>query len=265
MSPEAVTEADVKVLVRSAALLVVPLETALREIEPTITLGQLAALEIIVNDGGVRPFILGDRMGISRQLAWQICRRLEVLGLATMTPQEGQKRAVIVAPTDTGMMHLKAVSVIHKRIASHMSKTLQADDVPRTKVALEALAAGAVSLHRIDPILTALPPIGHNPDFDALGPFETQEPAIGQALIQVPLGELSIERFVLTDAQWAKMAPHCPSKSSGLRWSGRNNRLFVEAVLWVARTGRPWRDLPALFGRWNTVFKRYRNWVRRYR
>jgi len=36
----------------------------------------------------------------------------------------------------------------------------------------------------------------------------------------------------------------------------------VEAVLWVVRTGSPWRDLPAFFGNWNTVFKRYRDWVK---
>jgi len=37
--------------------------------------------------------------------------------------------------------------------------------------------------------------------------------------------------------------------------------LFLEAVLWIARTGSPWRDLPPTFGNWNTVFKRYRDWV----
>ena len=40
------------------------------------------------------------------------------------------------------------------------------------------------------------------------------------------------------------------------------NRLFVEAVLWIARTGSPWRDLPELFGKWNTIFKRSRDWVK---
>ena len=34
------------------------------------------------------------------------------------------------------------------------------------------------------------------------------------------------------------------------------------AVLWIARTGSPWRDLPLFFGNWNSVFKRYRDWVK---
>src|SRR5882757_9440284 len=54
-----------------------------------------------------------------------------------------------------------------------------------------------------------------------------------------------MDRFVLTDAQWAKMEPHCLGKPSDPGRSGGNNRLFVEAVLWIARTGSPWRDLPS--------------------
>ena len=71
-----------------------------------------------------------------------------------------------------------------------------------------------------------------------------------------------MERFVLTDAQWAKMKPHCLGKPTDPGRSGKDNRLFVEAVLWVVRTGSPWRDLPTFFGKWNTVFKRYRDWVK---
>ena len=71
-----------------------------------------------------------------------------------------------------------------------------------------------------------------------------------------------MDRFVLTDAQWAKMEPHCLGKPTDPGRSGSDNRLFVEAVLWIVRTGSPWRDLPALFGNWNTVFKRYRDWVK---
>jgi transposase len=58
------------------------------------------------------------------------------------------------------------------------------------------------------------------------------------------------------------MEPHCLGKPSDPGRSGGNNRLFLEAVLWIARTGSTWRDLPAQFGKWNTVFKRYRDWVK---
>jgi transposase len=71
-----------------------------------------------------------------------------------------------------------------------------------------------------------------------------------------------MERFVLTDAQWAKMEPHCLGKPTDPGRSGSDNRRFVEAVLWIVRTGSPWRDLPPSFGNWNTVFKRYRDWVK---
>jgi transposase len=43
---------------------------------------------------------------------------------------------------------------------------------------------------------------------------------------------------------------------------GKDTRLFVEAVLWIARTGSPWRDLPHSFGHWNSVFTRFRDWVK---
>ena len=69
-----------------------------------------------------------------------------------------------------------------------------------------------------------------------------------------------MDRLILTDAQWAKMEPHCEGKAGDPGRSGRDNRLFVEAVLWIARTGSPWRDLPAWFGKWNSVYVRFRDW-----
>ncbi len=73
-----------------------------------------------------------------------------------------------------------------------------------------------------------------------------------------------MDRFRLTDAQWAKIEPHCLGKKSDPGRTGGDGRLFIEAVLWIARTGSPWRDLPAHFGHWNTVFKRFRHWVKAY-
>ena len=71
-----------------------------------------------------------------------------------------------------------------------------------------------------------------------------------------------MDRFSLTDAQWDKMQSFCLGKPTDPGRTGGDGRLFVEAVLWIARTGSPWRDLPPLFGKWNTVFKRFRDWVR---
>ena len=69
-------------------------------------------------------------------------------------------------------------------------------------------------------------------------------------------------RTVLTDAQWAVIAPHCLGRECDPGRTGPDPRRFVEAVLWISRTGCPWRDLPEEFGRWNSVFKRFRRWVR---
>ncbi len=71
------------------------------------------------------------------------------------------------------------------------------------------------------------------------------------------------DRFVITDRMWAKMEPECLGKPTDPGRTGSDCRLFIEAVLWIARTDAPWRDLPPEFGKWNTVFKRFREWVKR--
>ncbi len=71
-----------------------------------------------------------------------------------------------------------------------------------------------------------------------------------------------MDRLILTDGQWAKMEPHCLSKVTDPGRTGSDTRLFLEGVLWIARTGSPWRDLPPVFGKWNTVFARFRWWVK---
>ena len=70
-------------------------------------------------------------------------------------------------------------------------------------------------------------------------------------------------RFVLKDHQWERIKPHCHGLASHPGRTGGDARLFLEAVFWVARTGAPWRDLPVSFGRWNTVYRRFRDWARR--
>lgn len=53
-----------------------------------------------------------------------------------------------------------------------------------------------------------------------------------------------------------------PGKEGDRGRSGSDNRLFVEGVLWIARTGSAWRDLPAEFGRWNSAYQRFARWSR---
>lgn len=70
------------------------------------------------------------------------------------------------------------------------------------------------------------------------------------------------DRFVISDAAWEQVAPILPGKPGDRGVTAKDNRLFLEAVLWRVRTGLPWRDLPADFGNWNNVFQRFRRWVR---
>ena len=70
-----------------------------------------------------------------------------------------------------------------------------------------------------------------------------------------------MDRDLLNDAQWVRIAPLLPGKDGDPGRSGEDNRLFVEAVLWVVRAGAPWRDLPPRFGKWGTVWKRFRRWA----
>ena len=67
-------------------------------------------------------------------------------------------------------------------------------------------------------------------------------------------------RHELTDEQWAKIKDHLPGKAGDPGRTAADNRLFVNAVLYVLKTGIPWEDLPARFGKPNTVWKRYDRW-----
>ena len=70
-----------------------------------------------------------------------------------------------------------------------------------------------------------------------------------------------MNRLTLNDAQWAKIAPYCAGKETDRGRTAADNRLFIEAGLWVIRTCSPRRDLPPEFGKWNSIYKRYRRWV----
>ncbi len=69
-----------------------------------------------------------------------------------------------------------------------------------------------------------------------------------------------MNEFYLTDERWALISSHVPGKEGDPGCRGRDNRLFLEAVLWIARTGSPWRSLPPQFGKWYTTYTRFRRW-----
>jgi putative transposase len=69
-----------------------------------------------------------------------------------------------------------------------------------------------------------------------------------------------MDRLILSDRQWERVAAHIIGNERTRGSSGRNNRMFVEGVLWIVRTGSPWRDLPEVFGCWNSTFRRFSRW-----
>lgn len=65
----------------------------------------------------------------------------------------------------------------------------------------------------------------------------------------------------LNDEQWARIEPFVPGGRKGRRGPRTNNRRFVEALIWMARSGGRWRDLPERYGGYQTVKRRYYRWI----
>ena len=72
--------------------------------------------------------------------------------------------------------------------------------------------------------------------------------------------EMLESRFLLQDPQWERIANLLPGKVTDRGRTAADNRLFVEAILYIARTGVPWRDLPLRFGPWNSNYQRFKRW-----
>ena len=69
-------------------------------------------------------------------------------------------------------------------------------------------------------------------------------------------------RHALRDDQWEKIKDALPGKVGDKGRTASDNRLFIDAVMWIAKTGAPWRDLPGEYGKWSTVHKRFIRWSR---
>jgi putative transposase len=67
-------------------------------------------------------------------------------------------------------------------------------------------------------------------------------------------------RHAISDTDWKRIAGLLPGKKTDPGRTARDNRLFLDAVLWIGRTGSPWRDLPEDFGKWNSIYRRFSRW-----
>jgi transposase len=73
---------------------------------------------------------------------------------------------------------------------------------------------------------------------------------------------MGISRYELSDAQWERIAPLLPGKVTDPGRTGVDNRLFLNGVLWVLRSGAHWRDLPERYGKWKSLHKRFTRWAK---
>ena len=73
---------------------------------------------------------------------------------------------------------------------------------------------------------------------------------------------MGVKRYELSEAQWMRIAPLLPGKATDPGRTAADNRLFVNGVLWVLRSGAHWRDLPERYGKWKTLHKRFTRWAK---
>jgi len=69
-----------------------------------------------------------------------------------------------------------------------------------------------------------------------------------------------MSRKELSDGQWNQIKDHLPPETGRRGRPAKCNRLIINAILWILRTGAPWRDLPGSYGPWNTVYTRFSRW-----
>ena len=74
------------------------------------------------------------------------------------------------------------------------------------------------------------------------------------------MSQADMRRHDLSERTWALLEPHLPGRAGSWGGIGRDNRLFINAVFWILRTGAPWRDLPSEYGDWKNTHRRFSRW-----
>ena len=72
-----------------------------------------------------------------------------------------------------------------------------------------------------------------------------------------------MRRHEIKDEDWERIKDMLPGQPGDPGVTAKDNRLFINAVLWIAKTGAPWRDLPERFGPWGSVWKRFDRWAKK--
>ncbi len=71
-----------------------------------------------------------------------------------------------------------------------------------------------------------------------------------------------MRRHELTDREWARLAPRLPPQKPARGRPAKDHRTMINALLWLDRTGAPWRDLPERYGPWQSVATRFYRWTK---
>lgn len=72
-----------------------------------------------------------------------------------------------------------------------------------------------------------------------------------------------LPRHAIADADWDRIKDLLPGQPGQHGGVAQDNRLFIDAILYIARTGIPWEDLPARFGKANSVWRRFDRWAKK--
>ncbi len=71
-----------------------------------------------------------------------------------------------------------------------------------------------------------------------------------------------LRRYELTVQEWEQIASLLPPEKTGKPGRpSKDNRTMLNGMVWIARSGAPWRDLPERYGPWNSVYSRFRKWI----
>ena len=80
---------------------------------------------------------------------------------------------------------------------------------------------------------------------------------------EIKMGKKMYHRFEISDAEWELLEPHMTGQPGQHGGIAKGNRKFINAVVWILKTGSPWRDLPPYYGKWGTVHQRFIRWQRK--